>query len=139
MLLAGCRDAAPTVTPAGLSSGAEASATPAAATTAKPLSGEISFLVFGEPAEAKAFVDVAKGFQDANPEVKVNTEAVPSQPNHLLKLATAFAWCIARTNVPCKRVLEGLRRWVFPWRRSRARTLVRSKPSESKTRLRMLL
>src|SRR5664279_4691117 len=25
-----------------------------------------------------------------------------------LLLATAFAWCIARTNIPCKRVLEGL-------------------------------
>ena len=24
-----------------------------------------------------------------------------------LLLATAFAWCIARTNIPCKRVLEG--------------------------------
>jgi multiple sugar transport system substrate-binding protein len=47
--------------------------------------------VFGEPAEAKAFVDVAKGFQDVNPAVKINTTAVPSQPNHLLKLATSFA------------------------------------------------
>ena len=55
------------------------------------LSGELSFLVFGEPAEAKAFVDVAKGFQEANPGVTMNTDAVPSQPNHLLKLATAFA------------------------------------------------
>ena len=55
------------------------------------LSGELSFLVFGEPAEAKAFVDVAKGFEAANPGVKINTDAVPSQPNHLLKLATAFS------------------------------------------------
>ncbi len=60
-------------------------------TMAAGLSGELSFLVFGEPAEAKAFVDVAKGFQEANPDVKINTEAVPSQPNHLLKLATEFA------------------------------------------------
>ena len=44
-----------------------------------------------EPAEAKAFVDVAKGFQEANPGVTINTDAVPSQPNHLLKLATEFA------------------------------------------------
>jgi multiple sugar transport system substrate-binding protein len=51
----------------------------------------LSFLVFGEPAEAKAFVDVGKGFEQANPAVKVNTVAVPSQPNHLLKLATSFA------------------------------------------------
>lgn len=47
--------------------------------------------MFGEPAEAKAFVDVAKGFQTANSGVTINTQAVPSQPNHLLKLATSFA------------------------------------------------
>jgi multiple sugar transport system substrate-binding protein len=64
---------------------------PAATATAAPLSGSLRFLVFGEPAEAKAFVDVAKGFQEANPGVTINTEAVPSQPDHLLKLATAFA------------------------------------------------
>jgi iron(III) transport system permease protein len=37
-----------------------------------------------------------------------------------LVLATAFAWCIARTNIPCKRVLEGLLVFMFflpelPW------------------------
>lgn len=37
-----------------------------------------------------------------------------------LLLATAFAWCIARTNVPCKRILEGLLVFMFflpelPW------------------------
>ena len=37
-----------------------------------------------------------------------------------LLLATAFAWCIARTNIPCKRVLEGLLVFMFflpelPW------------------------
>ena len=37
-----------------------------------------------------------------------------------LLLATAFAWCIARTNVPCKRMLEGLLVFMFflpelPW------------------------
>ncbi len=37
-----------------------------------------------------------------------------------LLLATAFAWCIARTNVPCKRFLEGLLAFMFflpelPW------------------------
>ena len=75
------------------SPGAEAtSAAPGdQATPQAALSGEIRFLVFGEPAEAKAFVDVAKGFQEANPGVKINTEAVPSQPNHLQKLATSFA------------------------------------------------
>jgi iron(III) transport system permease protein len=30
-----------------------------------------------------------------------------------LVLATAFAWCIARTNAPCKRLLEGLLVFMF--------------------------
>ncbi len=47
--------------------------------------------MFGEPAEAKAFVDVAAGFMEANPNVKINTTEVPSQPDHLQKLATSFA------------------------------------------------
>src|SRR6185295_9091812 len=37
-----------------------------------------------------------------------------------LVLATVFAWCIARTNTPCKRMLEGLLVFMFflpelPW------------------------
>jgi iron(III) transport system permease protein len=45
--------------------------------------------------------------------------AVPSTLLALL-LATAFAWCIARTNIPCKRMLEGLLIFMFflpelPW------------------------
>lgn len=78
-------DATSTSAPAPTATGPAATATPAA------LSGALDFLVFGEPAEAKAFVDVANGFQQANPGVTINTDAVPSQPNHLLKLATAFA------------------------------------------------
>ena len=68
-------------------------AAPAAAATAPPaaLSGQLSFLVFGEPAESKAFFNVADGFMAANPGVKINTTAVPSQPDHLLKLSTSLA------------------------------------------------
>ena len=37
-----------------------------------------------------------------------------------LALATAFAWCVARTNTPCPRLLEGLLAFMFflpelPW------------------------
>lgn len=71
--------------------GATALPTAGATATTGSLSGELRFLVFGEPSEAKAFLDVANGFQTENPSVKINTEAVPSQPNHLLKLATEFA------------------------------------------------
>jgi multiple sugar transport system substrate-binding protein len=100
-LLAACDRASPTATsipptpPATSGASGEPTSASVAATSTpagdEKLSGEISFLVFGEPAEAKAFVDVAAGFQAANPEVKINTTAVPSQPDHLLKLATEFA------------------------------------------------
>jgi len=45
--------------------------------------------------------------------------AVPRTVLALL-LATAFAWCIARTNIPCKRLMEGLLVFMFfmpelPW------------------------
>jgi multiple sugar transport system substrate-binding protein len=70
---------------------ADTATVPPATAPPAALNGSLSFLVFGEPAEAKAFIDVAKGFQAANPGVTINTEAVPSQPDHLLKLATAFA------------------------------------------------
>ena len=70
--------------PAGTPSAANATAN-------ANLSGDLSFLVFGEPVEAQAFVDVASGFMAANPNVKINTDEVPSQPNHLTKLATSFA------------------------------------------------
>lgn len=90
------QEAPTTTTQATASATAEMSSpatSPSSATSAttETLSGALNFLVFGEPSEAKAFVDVAKGFQEANPSVKVNTDAVPSQPNHLLKLATEFA------------------------------------------------
>lgn len=87
---------APTAASAADTPTSAGAATPAPTTaqstpTSSVLSGQLSFLVFGEPAEAKAFVDVAAGFQAANPAVKINTQAVPSQPDHLLKLATSFA------------------------------------------------
>ena len=89
---------APTAAAAPADTATTVAAAPADTATSAPagptsaaLSGAIRFLVFGEPAEAKAFVDVAKGFQEANPSVTINTDAVPSQPNHLLKLATEFA------------------------------------------------
>ena len=88
-LLTACDSGAPTATPPPALSTSTAGVEPTQ--TSSPSTGEISFLVFGEPAEAKAFIDVAAGFQKENPSVKINTTAVPSQPNHLLKLATDFA------------------------------------------------
>ncbi|HST06358.1 MAG TPA: sugar ABC transporter substrate-binding protein [Chloroflexia bacterium] len=71
---------------------ANTATTPVTPTAASAdLSGNLSFLVFGEPAEAQAFVDVANGFQADNPNVKIDTVEVPSQPDHLVKLASSFA------------------------------------------------
>jgi multiple sugar transport system substrate-binding protein len=81
----------PPATAAAVPTAATAPTATAAAATPASLSGGLDFLVFGEPAEAKAFVDVAKGFEQENPAVKINTIAVPSQPDHLMKLTTAFA------------------------------------------------
>ena len=109
LLLVGC-DSGPSATPTtpvGPTGSAATStvaapagtqaATPATEDSASPtaagssLSGEITFLVFGEPSEAKAFVDVGKSFEATYPSIKIKTTAVPSQPDHLMKLATDFA------------------------------------------------
>jgi multiple sugar transport system substrate-binding protein len=90
---------ATTVTPAQAAASTANNSSPASAGTPAAaaagasgnLSGNLSFLVFGEPVEAQAFVDVANGFMAANPNVKINTDEVPSQPDHLTKLATSFA------------------------------------------------
>ncbi|MEA2572817.1 MAG: multiple sugar transport system substrate-binding protein [Chloroflexia bacterium] len=107
LIVAGCDSgpsATPTVAPSGNATSTVAAPSDAQASTSKPgttqaveptaggsLSGELTFLVFGEPAEAKAFVDVGKAFEAKYPNVKIKTTAVPSQPNHLMKLATDFA------------------------------------------------
>ncbi|HVG00335.1 MAG TPA: extracellular solute-binding protein, partial [Chloroflexia bacterium] len=91
----GTTGSAPTSTVASPSNtqAAEPGANDAASPTAagSSLSGEITFLVFGEPSEARAFVEVGKSFEAAYPSIKIKTTAVPSQPDHLMKLATGFA------------------------------------------------
>jgi multiple sugar transport system substrate-binding protein len=53
--------------------------------------GEISFQVFGDPAELAVFQAVAKGFETANPGSKVNIIHVPAQGDHMTKLSSSFA------------------------------------------------
>src|SRR5436190_21022131 len=83
LLFAGCdsspatstpvQSATSTATTSAASSQSVATATTLAGPESTPttanaaLSGNLSFLVFGEPVEAQAFVDVAKGFMAANP------------------------------------------------------------------------
>lgn len=53
--------------------------------------GNITFQVFGEPAEINVFQSVVNAYKDYNPNVTVNLVAIPGQGDHLSKLATDFA------------------------------------------------
>jgi multiple sugar transport system substrate-binding protein len=54
-------------------------------------SGKISFLVFGEPEELKAFRAVIRAFRDVEPEVRVQLIEASDRDDLLARLATAFA------------------------------------------------
>jgi multiple sugar transport system substrate-binding protein len=54
-------------------------------------SGEISFLVFGEPEELKAFRSVITAFRKEQPEVKVKLIEASDRDDLLARLATSFA------------------------------------------------
>ncbi len=66
-----------------------ATRTPGAARPAA--SGEITFQVFGDPAELAVFQAVVAGYKGVNPNVNVNLVHIPAQGDHLTKLATDFA------------------------------------------------
>jgi multiple sugar transport system substrate-binding protein len=54
-------------------------------------SGELSFLVFGEPEELKAFRAVITGFRDEEPDVNVKLIEASDRDDLLARLATSFA------------------------------------------------
>jgi multiple sugar transport system substrate-binding protein len=54
-------------------------------------SGELSFLVFGEPEELKAFRAVITGFRDEQPDVNVKLIEASDRDDLLARLATSFA------------------------------------------------
>jgi multiple sugar transport system substrate-binding protein len=54
-------------------------------------SGEISFQVFGDPAELAVFQEVVKTYGAVNPNVKVNLNYVPAQGDHMNRLLASFA------------------------------------------------
>jgi multiple sugar transport system substrate-binding protein len=55
------------------------------------VSGEISFLVFGEPEELKAFRNVIAAFKDEAPSLKVNLIEASDRDDLLARLSTSFA------------------------------------------------
>jgi multiple sugar transport system substrate-binding protein len=55
------------------------------------VSGEVSFLVFGEPEELKAFRGVVDGFKKVEPEVTVKLIEASDRDDLLARLSTSFA------------------------------------------------
>lgn len=53
--------------------------------------GDISFQVFGDPAELGVFQAVVDGYKGVNPNVTVNLNHIPSQGDHMTKLSASFA------------------------------------------------
>jgi multiple sugar transport system substrate-binding protein len=53
--------------------------------------GEVSFLVFGEPEELKAFRGVVSGFKKVEPEVRVKLIEASDREDLLARLSTSFA------------------------------------------------
>jgi multiple sugar transport system substrate-binding protein len=59
--------------------------------TGEELSGEVSFLVFGEPEELKAFRGVVDGFRKVEPDVTVKLIEASDREDLLARLSTSFA------------------------------------------------
>lgn len=55
------------------------------------LGGEVSFLVFGEPEELRAFRNVIAAFRDVQPDVTVNLIEASDRSDLLARLSTSFA------------------------------------------------
>lgn len=63
-------------------------------TTDTPVSGtpaEVSFMVFGDPAELAAYEKLVTTFNAAHPEIQVNLSNVPGQSDYRQRLAASFA------------------------------------------------
>jgi multiple sugar transport system substrate-binding protein len=95
--LAGCGSeaATPTVVPTEATSTEsetpEEKRTATSSVTGTRPSGEVSFQVFGDPAELEVFQAVVEGYKTVNPDVKVAINHVPSQGDHMTKLSSSFA------------------------------------------------
>jgi multiple sugar transport system substrate-binding protein len=63
----------------------------APAAAQEPLSGEISFGFWGDPAEASAYEEIVAAFEDQNPSIDVQIEYVPNATDFYTRLATGYA------------------------------------------------
>lgn len=51
----------------------------------------VSFMVFGDPAERQAYLDLVAAFEEAHPEIEVEVTHIPSPRDYRDRLATEFA------------------------------------------------
>jgi len=81
--------------------------TVAAPTSAPEASGNISFMVFGDPAELKAYQTVVTAFEQKYPQIKVEVIHLPSQGDYSNRLAADLA-----AGTPADIVLLNYRRYA---------------------------
>lgn len=62
-----------------------------AACSVNGASDTVSFLVFGDPAERQAYVNLVAAFKEAHPEIEVELRHIPSPSEYRTRLATEFA------------------------------------------------
>lgn len=67
---------------------------------------ELSFMVFGDPAEVKAYQDLVAAFETINPGAKVNLTIIPGQSDYRTRVAADFA-----AGTPADVVLMNYRRF----------------------------
>jgi multiple sugar transport system substrate-binding protein len=56
-----------------------------------PAQETVSFMVFGDPAERQAYVDLVAAFHEAHPEILVEVTHIPSPSDYRNRLSTEFA------------------------------------------------
>ncbi|MGH7425487.1 MAG: sugar ABC transporter substrate-binding protein, partial [Candidatus Methylomirabilales bacterium] len=59
--------------------------------TGRGVSGELSFLVFGEPEELKAYRNVIRSFRSIEPDVDITLIVASDRDDLLARLSTSFA------------------------------------------------
>ena len=94
-----CAGAAPTPTTAPLQ--------PAGGGETGELSGSVSFMIFGDPAELKAYQELVAAFEAKFPSIKIELIHVPGQADYRKRLGTDFA-----AGTPADVVLINYRRYA---------------------------
>lgn len=70
-------------------------------------SGSVSFMIFGDPAELKAYQTLVSAFEQKHPSIKIELIHIPSQSDYRSRLAADFA-----ANTPANIVLINYRRYA---------------------------